>query len=284
MGFTFDMLKSGGDIFYKPYKVYQDGRTEPLPSPTGSENTPTQLLSPRSSGSSVRKAQSMNDLTGSREVVPKKKGRGAAMASASTQASGKFLGKIASGVMVDIPLAAAEGFRVLPGLYGDKVPQYGQVKDWKTGAVAGAKSFARGMGGAMTDMIYQPYKGARDGGVAGFAGGIFKGSFGSLAKLAHGKNYAFRFNSRVLFCCFILANFLRNTGGIGFIAYPSQGIKQSIYSAFHKSTRNLILASLHLEGEDAVRQQRVRGFEDQKVTEKFMAMTKSEADDDSDYI
>lgn len=197
MGVTFDMLKSGGDIFYKPYKVYRDGRTVPLPSPTGSENTPGQLLSPGDSGSSIRKAQSMNDLTASREVEPRKKGRGVAMASASTHASGKFLGKIASGFMVDIPLAAAEGFRVLPGLYGDKVPQYGKVKDWKTGAVAGAKSFARGMGGAMTDVIYQPYKGARDGGVAGFAGGIFKGTFGSLGKLAHGKNYAFRFNPLV---------------------------------------------------------------------------------------
>ncbi|KAF4767841.1 hypothetical protein HAV15_002563 [Penicillium sp. str.  len=241
MGVTFDMLKSGGDIFYKPYKVYRDGRTVPLPSPTGSENTPGQLLSP-----------------GDRKLSLGKKGRGVAMASASTHASGKFLGKIASGFMVDIPLAAAEGFRVLPGLYGDKVPQYGKVKDWKTGAVAGAKSFARGMGGAMTDVIYQPYKGARDGGVAGFAGGIFKGTFGSLGKLAH--------------------------GGIGLVAYPSQGIKQSIYSAFHKSTRNLILAALHLEGEDAVRQERVRGFEDQKVIEKFMAMTKTELDDDSDYI
>ncbi|CAI7674501.1 unnamed protein product [Penicillium discolor] len=258
MGFTFDMLKSGGDIFYKPYKVYRDGRTVPLPSPTGSENTPGQLLSLEDSGSSIRKAQSMNDLTASREVEPKKKGRGVAMASASTHASGKFLGKIASGFMVDIPLAAAEGFRVLPGLYGDKVPQYGKVKDWKTGTVAGAKSFARGMGEAMTDMVYQPYKGARDGGVAGFAGGMFKGTFGSLCKIAH--------------------------GGLGLVAYPSQGIKQSLYSAFHKSTRNLILAALHLEGEDAVRQERVRGFEDQKVIEKFLIMSKSEFDDDSDYI
>ncbi|KGO62065.1 UDP-glucuronosyl/UDP-glucosyltransferase [Penicillium expansum] len=258
MGFTFDMLKAGGDIFYKPYKVYQDGRPVPLQSPTGSENASAQLLSPGGSGSSLRKAQSMNDLSGCKDVRPKKKGRGAAMASASTHASGKFLGKIASGVMVDIPLAAAEGFRVLPGLYGDKVPQYGKVKDWKSGAVAGAKSFAHGMGGAMTDMIYQPYKGARDGGAAGFAGGLFKGTFGVLGKMAH--------------------------GGIGLVAYPSQGIKQSIYSAFHKGTRNLILAALHLEGEDMVRQERVRGFDDQKVIEKFVTMTKAEFDDDSDYM
>lgn len=194
MGFTFDVLKASGDIFYKPYKVYQDGRTVPLPSPTGSENTAPQLLSPGGSGSSIRKAQSMNDLTASREVEPKKKGRGTAMAVASTQASGKLLGKFASGFMVDIPLAAAEGFRVLPGLYGDKVHQYGKVKDWKSGAVAGVKSFGVGMGEAVTDVIYQPYKGARDGGVAGFAGGLLKGTFGVFGKMAHGKNMLSVFN------------------------------------------------------------------------------------------
>ncbi|KOS44960.1 hypothetical protein ACN38_g4073 [Penicillium nordicum] len=258
MGFTFDMLKAGGDIFYKPYKVYQDGRTSPLPLPASSEDTPSELLPPGGSGSSIRKGQSKSDFTASREVEPKKRGRGAAMASASTHASGKFLGKIASGCMVDIPLAAAEGFRVLPGLYGDKIPEYGNVKDWKSGAVAGVKSFGVGMGGAVADVIYQPYKGARDGGVAGFAGGLFKGTFGVMAKMVH--------------------------GSVGLVAYPSQGIKQSIYAAFHKSTRNLILAALHLEGEDAVRQERVRGLEDQKVIDKFMAMTKSELDDHRDYV
>lgn len=206
MGFTFDMLKAGGDIFYKPYKVYQDGRNLPVPSPTVSENGPAQPLLSGGSGSSIRKAQSMNDLTACRE--PNKKGRGAAMASASTHASGKLLGKIASGFMVDLPLAAAEGFRVLPGLYGDKVPQYGKVKDWKSGAVAGAKSFAMGMGGAVTDVIYQPYKGARDGGAAGFAGGLFKGTFGVLGKMAHGMNILSVYSSPlVFFCCFVSANF-----------------------------------------------------------------------------
>jgi hypothetical protein len=187
MGLTFDMLKAGGDIFYKPYKVYQDGRTSPLASPTGSENNPAQL-SPGGSTKSIRKAQSMNDLAARGDAEPKQKGRGVAMAAASTHASGKLLGKVASGLMVDLPLAAAEGFRVLPGLYGEKVHEYGKVKDWKTGAVAGAKSFAIGMGEAVTGVVYQPYKGARDGGAAGFAGGLLKGAFGVVGKMAHGKD------------------------------------------------------------------------------------------------
>ncbi|OQE14800.1 hypothetical protein PENFLA_c035G07213 [Penicillium flavigenum] len=257
MGLTFDMLKAGGDIFYKPYKVYQDGRTSPLESPTGSENNRAQL-SPGDSAKSIRKAQSMNDLAARSDVEPKQKGRGAAMAAASTHASGKLLGKVASGFMVDLPLAAAEGFRVLPGLYGEKVPEYGKVKDWKTGAVAGAKSFAIGMGEAVTGVFYQPYKGARDGGAAGFAGGLLKGTFGVVGKMAH--------------------------GSLGLVAYPSQGIRQSIHSALHKSTRKLIMAALHLEGYDMLRKERVRGMEDRMVIERFTAMTQNDFDDDSDYI
>lgn len=88
----------------------------------------------------------------------------------------------------------------------------------------------------------------------------------------------------LLFSTSFIFTDLPTKGSVGLVAYPSQGINQSIYAAFHKSTRNLILAALHLEGEDAVRQERVRGFEDQKVIEKFMAMTKTELDDDSDYI
>ncbi|KAJ5170112.1 uncharacterized protein N7500_002895 [Penicillium coprophilum] len=259
MGVTFDILKAGGDIFYKPYKVYQGGRNSPGQSPSVSKENSAQLLPLDGSAISVRKARSMNDMTACGDVVPKEKSRGVAMASASTLASGKFLGKFFSGFMIDVPLAAAEGFRVLPGLYGDKVPQYGKVTDWKSGAVAGAKSFAVGMGQGMTDVVYQPYKGARDGGAAGFAGGLLKGTFGVIGKMAH--------------------------GSLGLVAYPSQGIKQSIHSAFHKSTRKLIMAALHLEGQDMVRQERVRGIDDQKLIEKFMAMTREDGSDgDSDYI
>jgi hypothetical protein len=128
----------------------------------------------------------MNDIVTTSAVEPKKKNKAVAMASASFRAYGKFLGKLVSGAVVDIPLAAAEGFRVLPGLYGDKVHEYEQVKDWKSGAAAGAKSFAIGMGESVTDIFYQPYKGARDGGALGLANGMFKGTFGVAFKVAHG--------------------------------------------------------------------------------------------------
>lgn len=192
------MLKASGDIVYKPYKVLKQ-KDAPDTSHTARQSTSsttprssisaenTQLLQSPSAQQHIHKSQSMTDMALTPEAPEtEKKNKAAAMASASAKASGKLLTKYVSGAIVDIPLAAAEGFRVLPGLYGDKVHDYGQVKDWKSGTVAGAKSFALGIGEGMTDIFYQPYKGARDNGAKGFATGFLKGTFGAVGKVAHG--------------------------------------------------------------------------------------------------
>ena len=71
----------------------------------------------------------MNYLTEANKLEPKEKGKARAMASALAQASGKFLGKFVSGTMVDVPLAAAEGFRVLLGLYRGNIHDSDRVTD-----------------------------------------------------------------------------------------------------------------------------------------------------------
>lgn len=193
MGMTFEMLKAGRDVVYKPYEIYKKG----VPSDASSSSTlsgpdsnvflsPT-ILGIRSDSLSLNESRSMNDLTVPSSLARKEKSMFRTMASASGRASGKLLGKTLSGAMIDVPLAAAEGFRVLPGLYGDNVHEQGVIKDWKSGAITGIKSFAIGIGESFIDPLYQPYKGARDGGIPGFGGGLLKGSFGSLAKMAHGK-------------------------------------------------------------------------------------------------
>ena len=62
---------------------------------------------------------------------------------AATVAVGKGLGKIstglAKGVMLDLPVAMADGFHALPVLYGDKKMERGAVKDWKSGMKVGGK-------------------------------------------------------------------------------------------------------------------------------------------------
>ncbi|KAJ9271916.1 CAZyme family GT1 [Paecilomyces variotii] len=233
-------------------------------SPNQLQENPVQLRPPESShiadnALSIRKVRSTNELTRTDRFEPGGKGRALAMVSASTRASGKLLGKFVSGTMVDVPLAAAEGFRALSDLYGDRVHEYGKVKDWKSGAIAGVKSFAIGMGESITDPLYQPYKGARDGGALGFAGGLFKGSFGVIAKMTH--------------------------ASLGLVAYPGQGIKRSLQAALHESTRKSIVTALHEDGKDMARQWRLRGIKDGMVVEKFLSMGRGDSsDDDSDYI
>lgn len=201
LGMAFGILKAGGDIVYKPYEAYKGGGSDSPSSIYSLKNSNSpQLLSPASSSAgesplSLRKARSMNYLTEANSLQSKEKGKTRAMASASARASGKFLGKLVSGTTVDVPLAAAEGFRVLPGLYGDNVHESERVTDWKSGMLAGAKTFAVGMAESLIDPIYQPYKGARDAGALGFAGGLFKGTFGVVAKMGHGKIFLICYSS-----------------------------------------------------------------------------------------
>ncbi|RHZ53923.1 uncharacterized protein CDV56_106411 [Aspergillus thermomutatus] len=75
------------------------------------------------------------------------------------------------GTLVDVALAAAEGFRVLPVSYRGKEHKYDQVADWKAGLRTGAKCFAIWMAESMGDVFYQPYKGARDGRHTEYSGG-----------------------------------------------------------------------------------------------------------------
>jgi hypothetical protein len=200
VGLTVDMLKASSDIICKPYQAYKQDRVNRSPSQSAQSQTvqpqTRSLLLPSPQGQAnpaVRKAQSMIDLRhptehGPDELNVKVKGRAKAMALASVQASGKLVTKYLAGTLVDVPLAAAEGFRVLPGLYGDKVHEYDQVTDWKTGLKTGAKCFAIGMAESMGDFFYQPYKGVRDGGAIGLANGMFRGTFGVVAKMSHGKS------------------------------------------------------------------------------------------------
>ncbi|PWY83896.1 UDP-Glycosyltransferase/glycogen phosphorylase [Aspergillus sclerotioniger CBS 115572] len=250
LGWTVDMLKASGDIVYQPYK--STNREAPL------STTETQLHP--TTDPQIRKAKSMTDMTLTKTDEPIKKHKATAMASASAKASGKLLGKYVSGAMVDIPLAAAEGFRVLPGLYGDKVHDYGHVKDWKTGIIAGAKCFALGMGESVTDIFYQPYKGAKDNGAVGFATGMLKGTFGVVGKVTH--------------------------ASLGLVAYPGQGIKRTIRSSFRNKRQKQIVTALHADGVSMLHGERRRGMKDALVLDAFgrLMQRNDDVDDSDDYM
>lgn len=72
-------------------------------------------------------------------------GEGPSGAGAAGVAAGKGFGKLSAGVakglMLDLPVAMADGFHAAPVLYGDKpmTGGSGAVKDWKSGIKTGGK-------------------------------------------------------------------------------------------------------------------------------------------------
>ncbi|CAI7587687.1 unnamed protein product [Penicillium pancosmium] len=190
-----NMAKSTGEMFYNPYKEFKRSRTNA----TGD-------------------ASSSRSLEGRQDSF----GTAGKMAGAGLQGFGKFSGTYLRGVIVDIPHAAAEGFRRAPQLYGEKPKEYGHVSDWKSGIAVGGKNFVGGMAGGVAGMITEPLKGALDGGKDGALKGLTRGALGMATKMP--------------------------SAGIGLMAYPFHGISKSIESAFRTKTPKAIVAARLREG------------------------------------
>lgn len=170
-------------MFLKPYQEISRGR--------GGSSRPS---TPRTtSSSSVQRAESdsqvptAEEMTRAIEQDPRSgwitTGRAVG---AGAKGVGKFLGSYYKGVLVDIPLATTEGLRAVPRLYGEDVKDY-NVKDWKSGALAGGRNFAHGMSRGLADIVRQPYKGGVEDGPVGVAKGFAKGTIGLTTKMSSGK-------------------------------------------------------------------------------------------------
>lgn len=127
-------------------------------------------------------------------------------AAAAAGAAGKGLGKMgggfAKGMLLDLPVAMADGFHAMPMLYGDKKIERGVITDWKSGMAVGGKvrrnysefiegkiaanfrvkSLAVGFIDGFTGIVTAPAKGAAKDGAAGFAKGFVTGTLGVLFK------------------------------------------------------------------------------------------------------
>lgn len=149
-----------------------------------------------------------------------------AVAGSMALASGKSLGKVVptfyKAVLVDWPLAVTEGFRGMPRLWGEEVKDYGKVTDWKSGAIVAGKSFALGIGDGIKDFAQLPGEGARKDGTWGAIKGVAKGSGSLLTKTV--------------------------SGGLGFIAYPGQGITKSLWTLTHSETGKKVMVARWIEG------------------------------------
>jgi len=144
------------------------------------------------------------------------------MALASTKSLGKFFSSYTRGVLVDMPLATAEGFRSLPRLWGDEPASYGKVTDWKSGAVVAGKSFALGIGDGFKDLTRQPAEGMAKEGAWGALKGVAKGSGSLLSKTV--------------------------SGSLGLVAYPGQGITKSLWTLTHGETGKKVVEARRVEG------------------------------------
>ncbi|KAJ5884929.1 Sterol 3-beta-glucosyltransferase [Penicillium taxi] len=215
------MLRSTGEMIYNPYKEFKRGRA--IQSPEGSSRSAS------NAGSSLGAINSFSDGKGSRPGAKRtSSGRqdpfetAGNMAEAGLQGFGKFCGTYFRGVIVDIPHAAAEGFRRAPQLYGEKPKDYGTVTDWKSGLEVGGKNFVGGMASGIAGLFTEPLKGALENGKDGALKGLQRAALGMATKMP--------------------------SAGIGLYAYPFQGISKSIEAAFRTQTPKAIVSARLRDG------------------------------------
>ncbi|KAM0437895.1 hypothetical protein ACHAPT_002260 [Fusarium lateritium] len=144
------------------------------------------------------------------------------MAGASAKSIGKLGPTALKGMVVDIPLALTDGLRAVPQYYGGNVRDHGPVTDAKSGMVVAGKSLAWGFIDGISDVVVEPYKGAKKEGALGVVKGLGKG----------------------------VVSLTANSGAamFGVLAYPSAGITKSLRTAVRSSTRKAIAQALREEG------------------------------------
>lgn len=152
------------------------------------------------------------------------------MAGAAAKGFGRFNAALFKGAMVDIPLAAAEGFRAVPRLYGEEVKDHGEVTGIQSGFGKAGKNFAFGMADGFSDLFVRPIEDAKRDGALGLAKGLGKGVLGFTSKTA--------------------------SAAVGIVAYPGEGICKSIRHAVHSGNRRDIKARKLSEGAFLARQGR----------------------------
>ncbi|KAM0314009.1 hypothetical protein ACHAO8_004963 [Botrytis cinerea] len=165
---------------------------------------------------------------------------------AGSIAVGKGFGKVGIAMgktAIDLPLAFADGFHALPALYGDKPRDYGQVKDWKSGGIKGAKSMGYGIADGFTGFFTQPIEGAMKEGGKGFMKGLGKGTVGFLTKPA--------------------------SGIFGFVSYPALGLYKSLSTSTHQGTQGKILLAQREYGMHLAMTQQISEEMAEKIVEQF---------------
>ncbi|RMJ27243.1 hypothetical protein PHISP_01895 [Aspergillus sp. HF37] len=169
-------------------------------------------------------SKTSSEVTPTPDEMPETRDRDARqMALLSATSLGKFLGRASRGVLLDLPLAAAEGMRAVPRLYGEPVKNHSPITDFESGAVAAWSTFTHGLYGGVTDIFVHTYHAKRQQGSLGVAKGLSTG----------------------------LVSLTMKTGSatMGLFAYPSQGAYRALRKAVRKGPAEKIEEVRWAEGE-----------------------------------
>ncbi|RFU24847.1 hypothetical protein B7463_g11490, partial [Scytalidium lignicola] len=215
-----DVSRSAIDIFTKPVKAYHQAARDGGPSRPSHERA--------NSIASGSTQTSSNQMQANDTEHANKKGKSpmaplGAAAVASVSGIGNIVGSSVKMLVVDVPLAATEGFRAVPKLYGGQVQGHKQVEDWKSGLEVAGKNFVSGMADGLTDFFMEPVRGGKENGAMGAVKGFGKGIVNITTKMP--------------------------SAAIGIVAYPSQGIYRSIRTSIKSSTRDAVIKARHAEGQ-----------------------------------
>ncbi|KAL6406718.1 hypothetical protein AUP68_09521 [Ilyonectria robusta] len=242
MGVSSSLIKAATDVVARPVQAYQDQRKSGPEDSNILQPTTHVSLPPALPGVQM-------------SVIPRTKQntRGCvdptAVMTAASSSMGTFLKHYASGLII-IPFAFTEGFRSMPLLYGEEVRDYGEIHDWRSGAVVGAKSVFYGVVDGVGGLFILPYRGAQRQGPLGAVKGVGKGFAGLFSKLF--------------------------TATMGMAVYPLQGIYKSVWATANSRTRCSIQLAKRIEGRYLTDKAREEGVEDKVVMDIFDAMRKGE--------
>ncbi|CAH0027346.1 unnamed protein product [Clonostachys rhizophaga] len=216
MGTATDMAGSVTGMVTKPIEEYRDAqRRWARESQRRQDRDDAADQANRSSGDRSMSSAGQQAQMKQPSVVGK-------MVAASAKSIGGIAPTATKGMLVDFPLALTEGLRSIPTHYGDKARDHGPVTSAASGAAVAGKTFAWGFVDGISDLIVQPYKGAKNDGAAGAIKGLGKGVVGLTTK--------------------------SGAGMFGLFAYNAAGISRSIRSATHAGTRKAIAKARHAEG------------------------------------
>ncbi|KAI4729882.1 UDP-Glycosyltransferase/glycogen phosphorylase [Aureobasidium sp. EXF-10728] len=171
---------------------------------------------------------------------------GSKAALASAKSIGWLAPKAVKGMMVDIPLAMAEGFHTAPRFYGDEVRDHGKVTGVGSGFAVAGKTFAYGLYDGIAGLGVQPYKDYKKSGGVGIATGLGKGLAGLVTK--------------------------PGAAMVGVLAYPAAGIAKSVRAAVYNKSRKMVDLQRIAEGEWVAGHQQWCGSEVVALMEKFNAL------------